>query len=76
MYWAEGLANQDKDVALKAEFTEIASDLKLNEDKIVADLKAIQGNENKIGGYYKPTDALADAAMRPNTILNSILASI
>jgi len=76
MYWAEGIANQDKDLALKAEFTGIATDLKLNEDKIVAALNAIQGNANNIGGYYKPTDSLADAAMRPNTILNSILASM
>jgi isocitrate dehydrogenase len=76
MYWAEGIANQDKDLALKAEFTGIATDLKLNEDKIVAALNAIQGNANNIGGYYKPTDSLADAAMRPNTILNNILASM
>ena len=76
MYWAEGLANQNKDAALKAEFTGIATDLKSNEDKIVTALNAIQGNANNIGGYYKPTDSLADAAMRPNSILNNILASM
>ncbi|GAB7257325.1 NADP-dependent isocitrate dehydrogenase [Polaribacter sp. OB-PA-B3] len=76
MYWAEGLANQDKDAELKATFTKIANDLKENEAKIVSELNEIQGSSNNIGGYYQPTDSLADAAMRPNTLLNSILASI
>ena len=76
MYWAEGLANQDKDADLKATFTKIANDLKENEAKIVSELNEIQGSANNIGGYYQPTDSLADAAMRPNTLLNSILASI
>ena len=74
MYWAEGLANQDKDAALKTEFTKIANNLKENEAKIVAELNEIQGTSLNIGGYYKPNDALADIAMRPNSTLNSILA--
>lgn len=73
MYWAECLANQNKDAELKATFSKVANDLKTNEDKIVAELNAIQGNENNIGGYYQPTDSLADIAMRPNNTLNSIL---
>ena len=75
-YWAEGLANQDKDAELKADFTKIANDLKTNEAKIVAELNEIQGTANNIGGYYQPTDSLADAAMRPNSTLNNILESI
>tara|TARA_B110000091_G_scaffold118579_1_gene127748 strand:+ start:393 stop:2612 length:2220 start_codon:yes stop_codon:yes gene_type:complete len=74
MYWAEGLANQDKDAALKTEFTKIANNLKENEAKIVAELNEIQGTSLNIGGYYKPNDALADIAMRPNSALNKILA--
>ncbi len=76
MYWAERLADQDKDVDLKAQFTKIASDLRKNESKIVAELNEIQGTQVNIGGYYQPNNELADAAMRPNTTLNSILASI
>ncbi|WP_405605433.1 NADP-dependent isocitrate dehydrogenase [Polaribacter sp. Asnod1-A03] len=76
MYWAEGLANQDKDADLKASFTKVAADLKANEDKIVAELNEIQGRANAIGGYYKPTDSLADAAMRPISTFNTILESI
>ena len=75
-YWAEGLANQDKDAELKATFTKVANELKSNEAKIVAELNEIQGSSVNIGGYYQPNDDLADAAMRPNTILNSILDTI
>ncbi|TXD46517.1 NADP-dependent isocitrate dehydrogenase [Polaribacter sp. IC073] len=75
-YWAEGLANQDKDAELKAAFTIVAKDLKTNEAKIVSELNAAQGNANDIGGYYLPKEDLANAAMRPNTTLNTILDNI
>ena len=76
MYWAEGLANQNKDTELKSSFSVISNSLKANEDKIINDLNKIQGNSNSIGGYYQPTNSLADKAMRPNNTLNSILESI
>ncbi|QNM86821.1 NADP-dependent isocitrate dehydrogenase [Polaribacter pectinis] len=75
MYWAEELANQDKDADLKATFTRVANDFNANEHTIIAELNKIQGNEVNIGGYYKPSDDLADMAMRPNTTLNKILNS-
>jgi isocitrate dehydrogenase len=73
MYWAEGLANQNKDEALKAEFTIIARKLKENEAKIIAELNKIQGSSVNIDGYYLPNETLADIAMRPNSSLNSSL---
>ena len=76
MYWAEGLANQKKDAALKATFSKIANALKLNENKIVTELNESQGNVNNIAGYYLPNEDLANNAMRPNHTLNSILESI
>ncbi|AUC86579.1 NADP-dependent isocitrate dehydrogenase [Polaribacter sp. ALD11] len=76
MYWAEGLANQDKDAELKATFSKIADELKANEAKIVSELNKAQGNPVNIGGYYQPNESLADAAMRPNNTLNTILESI
>jgi isocitrate dehydrogenase len=76
MYWAEGLANQNKDAELKAAFSKIANDLKSNEDKIVSELNKIQGNSNDIGGYYQPNEDLVTTAMRPNSTLNTILDSI
>jgi len=73
MYWAEGLANQDKDSELKAEFTKIAKELKSNETKIISELNEAQGSSINTGGYYLPKETLANAAMRPNDTLNSIL---
>ena len=73
LYWAQELANQNEDLELKAEFSKIASALKTNEYKIIEELKEIQGDPLNIGGYYEPNNLLADAAMRPNSTLNSIL---
>ncbi|WP_397446267.1 NADP-dependent isocitrate dehydrogenase [Polaribacter sp. R77954] len=72
-YWAEGLANQNKNAELKEEFTSIFEALTANEEKIVAELNDIQGAAVQIGGYYQPNEDLTVAAMRPNTTLNSIL---
>jgi isocitrate dehydrogenase len=73
MYWAEGLANQDKDAALKTEFAKITEELKFNETKIVSELNKRQGAPVNIGGYYLQDESLADTAMRPNDTFNSIL---
>ena len=75
-YWAEGLANQDKNAELKAAFTKVATELKDNEKTIIAELNKIQGNAVNMDGYYLPNENLADAAMRPNSTLNIILNSI
>ena len=73
LYWAEALANQNKDKDLKKEFTVVATKMKENEKEIVSQLNNIQGQPVNIGGYYQPNDDLADKAMRPNELLNSIL---
>lgn len=76
VYWAQALAAQDDDADLKAEFTPIAEQLSSNEDKIVEELLAVQGNPVDIGSYYRPDDALASAAMRPSATLNAIIDGI
>jgi isocitrate dehydrogenase len=76
LYWAEALAKQDKDAALKAIFTPIATDLKANETKINEELIAAQGKPQKIGGYYHPNFELTDKAMRPSATFNAILAKL
>ena len=73
LYWAEALANQNKNAELKAEFTIIAEALSKNEAKIISELSSIQGNSIDIGGYYLQNEDLATSAMRPNSTLNSIL---
>ncbi|WP_370213936.1 NADP-dependent isocitrate dehydrogenase [Mesoflavibacter profundi] len=76
MYWAEALANQDKDASLKAQFEPVALTFKAEEKTIIKALNDIQGKAVEIGGYYEPTDELADAAMRPIELFNNILKEI
>jgi isocitrate dehydrogenase len=76
MYWAEALATQDKDGALKAIFSPIATALMENEDTINAELIGAQGKPQHIGGYYQPNPELTNKAMRPSETFNAILARI
>ena len=75
-YWAEALAGQDEDAELKAKFAPVAQALADNEDKIVAELAAVQGKAVDIGGYYKVDPAKVDTVMRPSATLNAILAAV
>ena len=76
LYWAQALAAQDGDAELKKAFAPVAAELAANEEKIVAELAAAQGQPVDLGGYYRPDDALASAAMRPSATFNRILASV
>ncbi|MGB0891781.1 MAG: NADP-dependent isocitrate dehydrogenase [Flavobacteriaceae bacterium] len=76
MYWAQELASQNKDTALKDQFSPIAEKMISNAETIVNELNNVQGKTVNIGGYYEPTDSLADAIMKPSKTLNTILASI
>jgi isocitrate dehydrogenase len=73
MYWAQALANQDKDETLKAKFAAVAKSLADNEEKIVEELLAAQGAPVDLGGYYHPDSELAEKAMRPSATFNSII---
>ncbi len=75
-YWAQALAAQNKDSELKSVFAPIAAELAANESKIVEELLSVQGTPVDIGGYYKPSDALASAALRPSPTFNAILAKL
>ena len=74
-YWADALANgSNKELAEK--FASIAKALKDNEEKIIEELLAVEGNPADIGGYFKPDDEKAQKAMRPSETLNKIIDSI
>ncbi|WNC70589.1 NADP-dependent isocitrate dehydrogenase [Thalassotalea psychrophila] len=75
MYWAQELAAQDTDAALKAKFTALAATLTENEAKIVEELNSAQGVENNIDGYYQANVELASKAMRPSATLNAALSA-
>jgi isocitrate dehydrogenase len=76
LYWAQALAAQDQDSELKAIFAPIAEKLTASEQKIAGELIAVQGKPVDIGGYYRPNDAKASAAMRPSATFNEILQSL
>ena len=75
-YWAQALAAQDEDAALKAKFTPLAEALTRDEAKIIAELNGAQGKPVDIGGYYRPDLAKVSAAMRPSATFNAALASL
>ena len=73
MYWAEALANQDKDIDLKNKFSIISENLISNKDKILKELLDVQGDKTDIKGYYFIDTNLISSQMRPSITLNSIL---
>jgi len=76
LYWAQALARQTKDAELQAIFAPIAKELTKNEAKIDSELIGAQGKPQDIGGYYQPSAAMLEKAMRPSETFNSIVASI
>ncbi len=76
MYWAQALAEQTDDVELAGKFSKIARELSENESRIIAELLEVQGRPVDMKGYYKPDDAVTEAAMRPSPTLNGILESL
>ena len=74
LYWAQALAEQTDDADLAALFAPLAKRLADEEESIVGELAAVQGNPVDLGGYFLVDDAKADAAMRPSPTLNAALA--
>ena len=75
LYWAQALAQQTQDTELQAHFTPLAHSLANDEQKIVGELKAVQGRPVDIGGYYLPDVAKMGAVMRPSATFNAALAA-
>ena len=76
LYWAEELAAQEEDVALRDFFAPVAQALTDGEDQIVKELLNVQGSAVDTGGYYQPEDVRASAAMRPSGTFNQIIQGI
>jgi isocitrate dehydrogenase len=76
MYWAQALAQQNKDAELAATFAPIADQMSSNEQTIVDELNSVQGSPCDVKGYYQPSSEAAEAAMRPSTTLNGIINSL
>ena len=76
LYWAQAVGEQSEARALADLFGPVAKALADNEEKILAELNAVQGSPVDIGGYYQPDDEQASRAMRPSKTLNDIIDSI
>jgi isocitrate dehydrogenase len=75
-FWAHELAQQGEDRDLAAAFAPLAENLSANEDKINAELLAVQGQPADIGGYYRPDAAKASTVMRPSPTFNAALTEL
>jgi isocitrate dehydrogenase len=73
MYWAEALANQNKDTELSGQFASIYNLLSENESKIVEELNSVQGSAVDLKGYYEPNEDITSKAMRPSNTFNKII---
>jgi len=73
LYWAQALAAQEKDAALKARFAPVAKTLADHEATINAELIAAQGKPVDMGGYYHPDPVKTGAAMRPSQTFNAVI---
>ena len=76
LYWAQALAEQKADAALAAKFAPLAEKLTAAEKQIVDELLAVQGKSVDVGGYFRPDDQKASAALRPSATFNEALASL
>ncbi len=76
LYWAQELAQQTDDAGLAARFAPLAQALTDAESRIVGELLAVQGRPVDLGGYYRPDDAKASAAMRPSATFNRALEAL
>jgi len=73
LYWAQALADQEEDGALKERFAKVAGELAAKENEINEELLAAQGKPVDLGGYFVPDPALAEKQMRPSPALNRII---
>jgi isocitrate dehydrogenase len=74
LYWAEAVAAQSEDAALAAQLAQLAKSLRDNEDQIIAELSAVQGEPAQLDGYYHARRDTVKKVMRPSATLNRILA--
>ncbi len=73
LYWAQALAEQNKDTDLKVCFAKLYNKLSENRTRIVEELGAAQGKAVDLGGYYRPDPELAAKVMRPSATLNAAI---
>jgi isocitrate dehydrogenase len=76
LYWAQELAQQTDDAELAAAFGPVAERLAADEEAIVSELAAVQGQPVDLGGYFFVDREKATAAMRPSATLNAAIDAV
>ena len=76
MYWAQELAAQTEDLELAKQFEPLAKTLTAQEQTIVAEFAAVQGQPVDIGGYYFPSPEKLQTVMCPSQTFNQALQSV
>jgi isocitrate dehydrogenase len=76
LYWAQELAKQTDDAELAAAFGPVAERLAADEEAIVSELAAVQGQPVDLGGYFFVDREKATAAMRPSATLNAAIDAV
>lgn len=76
LYWAQALASQTQDADLQQRFRGLADELSQNEDQIVSELNAAQGQAVDIGGYYHADRDKVSQQMRPSATFNAALEKV
>jgi isocitrate dehydrogenase len=74
LYWAQELAAQTQDKELQTRFAPLAKALAENEQKIMAEFKAVQGKPVDIGGYFLADKKKVTEVMRPSPTFNALIA--
>jgi isocitrate dehydrogenase len=76
LYWAQELAKQTDDAELAQAFGPVAERLAADEEAIVSELAAVQGQPVDLGGYFFVDREKATAAMRPSATLNAAIGAV
>jgi len=76
LYWAQALAEQNKNKDLQSCFIRVSKELGDNEIKIMDEMNTAQGKPVDICGYYFPDQTKTAKAMRPSPTLNAIINAI
>jgi isocitrate dehydrogenase len=76
LYWAQALAAQGDDPDLASELAGLAERLAADEETIVGELAAVQGEAVDLGGYYRPDPDKVVAVMRPSATFNEAIDSL
>jgi isocitrate dehydrogenase len=76
LYWAQALAQQSDDSDLADAFKPLAEKLAADEETIVSELDAAQGEAVDLGGYYFVDREKATSVMRPSATFNAALETL